>query len=235
MAIILQSDKGGLLTAAEADNNIKELRDGINLQIPKESDKGIKIDSLGTPDFGWHDCHGFMLQNGDDPNRPTIVNLIGGIMCCQFSENNQIMYRFHLPHDYKLGTDIFIHVHWSHKSDVVTGGSVTWGFETTYAKGHNQESLHTPVTITVNEAVNPVKHTHQVSEGAASVSGGSAGQLDTDDLEPDGMILCRLFLDSNDITTSDASIVNPMAYFVDIHYQSTGVPTKNRLPNFYGA
>jgi len=51
--------------------------------------------------------------------------------------------------------------------------------------------------------------------------------LDTNDLEDDGLFLVRA-----DLATS-TSTDNPFLHFVDIHYQSTGIPTKNRAPDFY--
>jgi hypothetical protein len=66
-----------------------------------------------------------------------------------------------------------------------------------------------------------------------SVSGGASDELDTDILEPDGLILCRFYLDSNDITVSGGGVPDPFIHFVDIHYQSTGLPTKQRAPDFW--
>jgi hypothetical protein len=51
-------------------------------------------------------------------------------------------------------------------------------------------------------------------------------------MEVDGIIMCRLYLDSNDIITSGGT-VNPFVHFVDLHYQSTGIGTKGKAPNFY--
>ena len=72
-----------------------------------------------------------------------------------------------------------------------------------------------------------------IAEGGASVSGGSATQLDTDNLETDGLILGRMYVDSNDITVSGGGVPEPFIHFVDIHYQSTGVGTKQRAPDFW--
>jgi hypothetical protein len=72
-----------------------------------------------------------------------------------------------------------------------------------------------------------------VAEAIASTPGGSPVLLNTNKLCIDDIVQCRLFLDSNDIVTSDSSTVKPFAHFADIHYRSTGLPTKNKAPNFW--
>ena len=239
MAIVLRSEKGSALTHTEHDNNFYELDKIPNGKtFPKTQNKGIKIDT-DAPDFGWHDLHGIPLFNPDDPNKPTVQVFLGGVSCCNFAEGQQMTYRFHVPHDYAMGTDIFVHVHWAHKSDVVTGGSLTWAFESAYAKGPQQlgESFFdatTKTTSVVQTLTETQKHFHYVAEASMSIAGGSATQIDTARIEPDGMFLVRCYLDSNDIITSDLSTVNPFNFFVDLHYQSTGIATKNREPNFWG-
>lgn len=237
MAITLRGTKGSELTHAEMDNNLNELDKIPNGKtFPKTQNKGIKIDT-DAPDYGWHDLHGIPLFNPDDPNKPAVNTFIGGISCSQFAESNQIVYRFHIPHDYAMGTDIFVHAHWSHNSNVVTGGSLTWAFEMAYAKGHQQvDSIFAPTTVTTSVVQNceTASTAHHIAEASATIGGGSATQIDTALMEPDGLFLVRMYLDSNDITTSDLSTVNPFNFFVDLHYQSTGIPTKNREPNFWG-
>lgn len=231
MAITLRADKGSELTHTEMDVNFSDLRDGVDLQVPKTQGTGLKIDSLGTPDFGWHDLNGVgdIIGLGNDPSMSIYRDTLPEF---QFTENNEALFRFHLPHDYAMGTDIFIHVHWSHNSLIVTGGSCTWAFESTYAKGHNQDTFGATGVVSIVQSASTIQYQHMIAETAMSVSGGSATQFDTDNLEVDGVILTRMYLDSNDLTSSGA-VPNPFVHFVDIHYQSTGVPTKQRAPDFW--
>jgi heme-degrading monooxygenase HmoA len=55
----------------------------------------------------------------------TLDNYIGNIKQPHFAEGQDGFVSFHMPHDYVPGTEMFIHVHWSHNSTIVTGGSVT--------------------------------------------------------------------------------------------------------------
>lgn len=233
MTITTRTGKGSELTAAEVDTNFTDLRDGIALQVPKTAGTGIKVDSLGTPTFGWHDIIGNLHVDEDDVNRASYAVYRGGLKSRQFGTSSEAFVDFHIPHDYLSGSDIFIHVHWSHISTLVTGGSVTWGFETIYSKGHDQGAFSSPILITVAQNASTVQYRHMIAETAASVSGGSANQLNTGNIEPDGVILTRIYLDSNDITVSGGGVPDPFVHYVDIHYQSTNVATKQRIPDFW--
>lgn len=229
MTITTRAGKGSELTHNEMDTNFTDARDGVALQVPKTKNAtGVKIGPNGSADYGWHDLVGTLFSNGTS----TYGNFIGTIKKLQFAEGQDASIDFHLPHDYLPGSDIFLHVHWGHNSATCTGGSVTWGFETTYSKGHDQAAFHAVKLITVAQAANTTQYQHMIAETAASVSGGSATQLDTDILETDGLIMCRMYLDSNDLTDS-VTVPDPFAFKVDIHYQSTGVGTANKSPDFW--
>ncbi|NOQ31803.1 MAG: hypothetical protein GQ570_11835 [Helicobacteraceae bacterium] len=234
MAIVLREDKGAALTHAEHDTNFSELDKLPNGKtFPKEAPIGIKLD-IDNPDFGWQDIEGYLLNYPDSP-APASANLYrGGIRSLQFGEGDEAFVNFHMPHDYAVGTPIYIHIHWSHNSSIVTGGSCTWAFELMYAKGYDQDAFKAPVTIAIVQDASIVPYQHMIAETIASDNGGSAVTIDTNLLEVDGIFNCRLYLDSNDITTSNASTVEPFAHFVDIHYQSNALPTIGRNFPFYG-
>ena len=232
MTITIRAVKGVSLTHDELDENFTDLRDlPSGLILPKTKNVGMKVDTA-APDYGWHDIVGMVATFADDANRASIVDYRGGIKALRFAVNKNAFVNFHIPHDYAMGTDIFIHVHWSHASATLTGGSVTWGFETMYAKGHNQGAFQAPKGVSLIHAASPIQYQHMIGETAMSVTGGSTDQLDTTDIEPDGIIQVRLYLDSNDLI--DTVIApDPFVHFVDVHYQSTNVATKNKAPDFW--
>jgi hypothetical protein len=233
MSIITREGKGAALTHEEMDNNFIELDTIPNGKVFPNT-KGVGIEISGTTsDFGWHDLIGQLYNVEEDVNAAQYNPYIGGVRNYQFVEGHEAFVNFHVPHDYLPGSEIYVHAHWSHNSTVVTGGTATWVFETIYAKGHNQGAFQTPVLISVLQAASPIQRQHLIAETVGSVDGGSAVLLNTLDLEVDGIIQIRLYLDSNDIATSNATVVNPFVHFVDIHYQSTGLPTKNKAPDFW--
>ena len=76
------------------------------------------------------------------------------------------------------------------------------------------------------------QYQHILSETQYSASAPAGLQLDTDDLEVDGVILVRLEMTTNNITSSGA-VPDPFIHYVDVHYQSTGIATKAKAPDFY--
>jgi hypothetical protein len=77
------------------------------------------------------------------------------------------------------------------------------------------------------------QYMHMVCEAPASIPGGSANLLDTDDIEVDGMVFGRVYLVANNITVSGGAVPDVFLHQVDIHYQSTNVATKQRSPDFW--
>lgn len=205
-----------------------EVQSALNWEIAKASGNGIKVD-LVSPTFPWHDLLGEVTDVGSGGVKPTLAVFQGGIKGWQFSVNDEIANRYHVPHDYAAGTDIHIHFHWACNVGTITSGGVTWGVEVSYAKGHNQAPFITPVTNSVQEDANTTQYQHMITELQISAAAPSASQIDTDDLEPDGVIQIRTFLSGNTINGTPG----PFLEYVDIHYQSTNVGTKDKAPDFY--
>lgn len=228
MALTIWATKGQKLTAEEADANIIHLRDKPDGQVyPKTKGIGLKVDHA-SPDWGWHDLLSTIRLDGGVGD-PTYVTYQGNIHQAQFDVDNHVDIEFHMPHDYAMGTDLYIHAHWSHNNANVTGGSITGTFEATYAKGHNQMSFVTPIVVTVVQDASLIRYQHMIAEGQLSAPGGAGGLLKTEDIEVDGLILAQIKLTGN---TMDGG-AKPFLHAVDIHYQSTGLPTKQKAPDFW--
>ena len=190
---------------------------------------GIKFD-LDSPDYGYRDILGQIRTRGVGATDPSDAVYNGNIRQYQFAVNDVAWVNFHMPHDYVPGSDIFLHYHWSHISGSVSGGTVTWGYDITFSKGFDQEPFVTPVSGTVVGTASATQYQHIVTEVQVSASSPSASQLDSSTLETDGVFLLRVDLNANNMT---GATPNPFLHFVDIHYQSTGLPTKNKAPDFW--
>jgi len=199
-----------------------------SLVVGKAPTKGIKVDK-DTPTFPWDDVIGQIVVKGSGGTDPSWATWKGNINKYKFGVNDQIDLSFHLPHEYALGTDVFLHVHWTHDSATISTGAPTFTYECSYAKGHNQEAFGANVTGTISENASLTQYQHMVTEVQLSAASPSAAQLDTDDLEPDGIIECNISLTAN---TMDGSAL-PFIHHVDIHFQTTSIGTKNKTPNFY--
>ena len=220
--IVEYVNTGAGLVAARA---IKSTTDWV---INKTSGVGIKVD-LAAPTFGWRDLKG-KITNSKGATKPSEITYREGITQFQFGAGDDAGLEYHIPHDYVPGTDIHLHVHWSHISGAVTGGNVIFTYEITYCKGHNQAAFPATVTGTITGTASSTQYKHIISEGQISISTGSGTQIDTDDLEPDGLILCRIEMTTNNMT---GATPDPFIHEVDVHYQSTNLATKQKAPNFY--
>jgi len=229
MAITLRGDKGQALTPAEYDATVADLDTRPNGQTyPKTKGIGIKINTV-SPDWGWHDLKSDMVLTGAASD-PTFEPYIGSIEQLQMVVGKAVNVGFHLPHDYAMGTDIFIHLHWSHNSALVTGGTVSGILEASYAKGHNQAAFGFPISLPFNDIpASIIRYQHQTTETQLSAAAGAGGLLVTEDLEPDGIILARVEMTANTMTGG----AQPFIHQIDIHYQSTGLATKNNTPDFW--
>ncbi len=199
--------------------------------LPKASGNGIKVDKT-TPTFGWRDLRAEIRTRGVGATDPNDATYIGNVKAYSFSVNDEAWIEYHFPHDYVKGTDIHLHFHWSHNSAIVTGGSVTFGADVTYAKSHNQAAFSATVSPTLIFNASTTQYQHMLAEFQLSASSPSATQIDTGILEPDGLILARVYLSANNITSGGA-VPDPFVHEVDIHYQSTNIGTKARVPDFY--
>ncbi len=153
-----------------------------------------------------------------------------GIYQFAYSAGNQSFIEFHIPHDYAVGTDLYLHVHWSHITAATTTSAPTFDWSISYSKGHNQADFSAPITITQTGTNAVGQYRHVVDEFQLSVSGGGASLLDTDNIEVDGVIIANFTM-----TTLPTGVgINDMfLHFFDIHYQADIEGTLNKAPNFY--
>lgn len=205
-----------------------------NVVLDKSSGRGIKVDS-DSPTFGFADIIGDQFSKNTGATKPILATCNGDINAWQFEVGDEAYMSFHIPHDYVAGTDIFLHIHWSHTGAFVNGGTITFKATSIYSKSHNQAPFSVPVAGTFTGNASAVQYQQILSEVQYSASSPSGLQVDTDDLEPDGVIEMTFEVDANNITVSEGGIPDPFVHFVDIHYQTTGViGTKDKAPPFYG-
>ena len=196
---------------------------------------GIKVDTA-TPTWPWADLIGPVIVDAAGANAPTLGAFIGGsVRRWAFSAGDKADCEFHIPHDYLPGSDMYIHVHWAHNGTTISGNFVGT-FVYTYAKGHNQAVFGAEKTVsvsyaTVNIATTP-RYQHRIEETQLSINGGSATLLDSSLIEVDGVIGVN-YTQTTIPTITGGTPNEPFVFFIDIHYQSTGIGTKQRAPNFY--
>jgi hypothetical protein len=205
MTILTATGKGAPLTLAEADANLSELD--------------------GRTRLGWRDN---IVQVSVDPNNPNSATLNvfrGGIQAYTFfdGEMTECFANFHIDHDYAPGTALYPHIHWACGSS--TSGTVRWGVEYSYAKGHGQEPFSEPVTIYVEQTSDGTPYKHYVAEVSDAQAIPGTG------IETDGILICRFFREGahvNDTLECDAFV-----FCVDLHYQASQYATPRKAPDFF--
>ena len=191
----------------------------------------------------WKDIVGTWQEDIGGATRPTKATFIGtDIDAWAYSAGDAVDFTFHMPHDYAVGTDLYIHVHWGHNGTSISGNLV-WDLNVSYASrtaGIPYSTYSTAVSPQINSntisgtmnIANFPQHCHVVEEIQLSASAPSATQLDTDDISVDGLILVHVS-PSTIPTIGGGSPNEPFLFTVDIHYQASLEGTKNKDPNFY--
>jgi hypothetical protein len=199
-------------------------------------------DMAGGNATGWRDMIGNVNIRPGGVNTATFVDPTfnvyrGNLRQFQFAGAKcEFWGELHIDHDYRPGTDVYLHIHWS-QIVVDSGGAagvpgvVKWYFDVTYAKGHQQQAFAAPITTSVTQTASGTQYQHMIAEVQLSAASPSASQLDTDDLEVDGLFMYRCYRDSGD--AADTLNQSPFVHFVDIHYQTDRQNSLRRAPPFY--
>lgn len=207
----------------KVDGNFEDLLANDNYLETDKTDL-IGVASAGSKS-GWYDEKGDVVVKGSGVNDPTWAIFRNGLYAYQFSATamKEIWINFHINHDYKPGTKIYLHVHWSTAG--TNTGVCRWGFEYSVSKGHNQEVFPASTTVYVNQAAQGTAYRHMIAEISLSDA------IPSTSIEPDSVIMVRVFRDAADVadTLTDASYM----IFADCHYETDRHSTKNKSPNFY--
>ena len=187
-------------------------------------------DVLGNPEkiypqgdiYGWRDITGPIIVKGvgsSDPNWAQIGDSV--FFAYKFSIGDECWIPFHIPHDIVPGGDIHLHAHWI--SDGTNTNPVKWEFTYMYARGFNQDAFDPDGVVKSAQQNGPgVPYRHMVTE---------TGAISVDTLnEPDGILYVKVERVTNDATDNNDDVFLLTA---DVHYQSTGMATFGKAPNFY--
>jgi hypothetical protein len=224
------------------------LSDG--LVMSGTSGEGVKVDPA-NPTYGWRDITGAIetrpAAGGGASALPDFVAYRGNIFQYRFgtvapdNHLHEAFSVFHMPHDWVPGSDLYIHVHWSQIA-VDTGGTAgvpgvaKWYFDISYADGHGTpggtaDPFNAPITVSVTQQGSTTQYGHMIAEVQFTNNGGTGGLIDSATLQVDGLIQVRLYRDPADV--ADTLNQNTFVHFLDLHYQSNNMSTKNKAPSFY--
>lgn len=200
-----------------------------NIIVPNTAGYGIKVDTA-SPVYTWRDLEGPIQPKASGAGSPTWTTYTGNIKEWKFVANDIVDLKYHWPHDHVPGTDVYIHIHWTHNGSNISG-SATVDYRFIWGKrdGAYDAEKTLSQTITTSSIASRPTLTTFVDEIQLSATSPSASQIDTDNLEPDGLLKISLIVNTIPTITAGSFFIE----YVDIHYQSTNIGTKNKASNFY--
>ena len=176
---------------------------------------------------GWNDylTSGLALPKGG-ANQPSLPLFRDGIYQLAFDGTGasieETYTNIHILHDYKSGTKVYPHIHWSH-NNVAPSGDVVWKIDYSVAKGHSAGAFPAPTTISLQQTA-AAQYTHHIIETL------EANAIVSTNLEPDSVIMMRIYrdpTDGNDGFEDDAFLL-----FVDLHIEADGNFTNEKVTPF---
>lgn len=194
------------------------------ITIPKASGSGIMVDET-APTYPWKAVsisnfvpYGTPATLGAGATKPGAYYY--------FSLNDVVWCQMELPSDYITGTDIYFYTNCFFDS-TNNGISYSWEYSAAYSKGFARGTMSTPVAVTTTS-----KYSQSgrgiVEYNEALISG--TGLIPTANLLPGGFIGCQIKLVT--LAPNGASD-EPALVTAGIMYQSSGMGTKSRGPNYF--
>ena len=116
---------------------------GTNSFGDKGSGNYSEFESDGTLRFRgdatvWNDLPPNPIVRSRNPasNNPTLATFKGAIDQYTFAVDDYVADNFEVLHEYKEGTDLYVHIHWSNNGTEATDKFVRWQFEYTIANAY---------------------------------------------------------------------------------------------------
>ena len=134
----------------------------------------------------------------------------------------------HMPHDWAVGTKVYMHVHWGmnfgNAAAVVappgTPTPITFRLAWSYARGYGVEAFSAPAGVDIAVTHSNIQYSHDIAEFS------DAQAILPDNCETDGLILWSVR------RTTAAPAYNPFVFMIDMHYQTDGRDTNERNRTF---
>jgi hypothetical protein len=191
----------------------------INTNMVVEADGTLRLDNDATV---WNDLMVFpdaTTKGGSNPPEwgTTFMKNGGGtskgVYLWMFAPNQEeeLHFTVQIPHDYKEGTDLHPHIHWTTVTGTPSGSNVVWGLEyTVVAVGGSFPNTVTIITGTlVPECGTPSGTGQHLISGFSPVSGAGLG-IST-------ILVCRLYRAAGNAADTFPNDVGLLGF--DIHYE----------------
>lgn len=195
----------------------------INTNLVVESDGSLRMDGNATV---WTDIMVYPDATTKGSSNPP---LLGGASATAFKKNaggtsqgvflwmfsatteQELYFTVQIPHEYKVGSTLYPHIHWTTTTGTPSGTNVVWGLEySVIAIGGNFPNTTTLTANSVISLIGTLSGTGQhIITSLGSISGTNLG-IST-------MLICRIYratADSNDTFGNETGLLG-----FDIHYE----------------
>jgi hypothetical protein len=174
---------------------------------------------------GWRDLTVVATAAGVGATAPSMGTMTpNGYRTYYFADSalDELFFCFHINHDYRAGTDIYFHIHWSPSTN--SAGNADFKFDYSYAPMQSTGPVYTAfpavTTGSLLQAGGGTAWLHQVTEAAA---------FQPTNLEPDGLLLIRAYRDGRVANANDTFAGDAYILTADLHYEIGQLATYNRV------
>lgn len=187
----------------------------INSNLAVESDGTLRFDDAATV---WNDLMVFPdATSKGSSNAPTWAQFKNnggsqGVWLWWFSPTTEqeVYFTIQIPHNYKLGSELHPHVHWTTSSGTPTRNNVVWGFEYTVTSiGSTFGPTNTLTTTGIIDAITPSGDGQHLISSFPAILGTGLGIS--------SVIVGRLFRKVSDTEHTFNQTVGLLGF--DIHYE----------------
>lgn len=140
----------------------------------------------------------------------------------QFAKDQLAFFAVQMPHNYKVGSDIYLHIHWTPGPNGATENGNTVGWKIDYTWADIGDTFGAIATVNCSDACDGTDHKHQMTPDV-QISGTGKGIS--------SMLMCnikRTDTGTDDTWAGTALGALPILLEVDFHYQIDMVGSRER-------
>jgi hypothetical protein len=126
-----------------------------------------------------------------------------------FDQSDVAYFTVQMPHSYKLGTDIYAHVHWTPRDRGTTEGTATVNWELNYSWANIEGVFGASANVDMTDACQSTNHEHLMSP-SVSITGTDKGIS--------SMLVCQIARGTDD-TWEGTGANGPALLEIDFHYE----------------
>jgi hypothetical protein len=191
----------------------------INNNLVVEADGTYRLDNSATV---WNDLMVFpdaTTKGGSNPPewgaafKKDAGGTSQGVYLWMFAPNQEeeLYFTVQIPHDYKEGTALYPHVHWTTATGTPSGSNVVWGLEYTLVSvgGSFPSTMIITASTLIPECGTPSGTAQHLISGFAPISGTGLGIS--------SILVCRLFRATGNAADTFPNDVGLLGF--DIHYE----------------